>query len=96
MGAEVVARQQLEIGRVTGLLVDLAGTKATLAIVSADRLSETNGHFAVPLQLLRPVPEHKIATSANRQDFERARPLGESDSHNLAADGAKEIYRYER
>ena len=96
MGAEVVGRKQLEIGKVTGLLVDLAGTKPTLAIVSADELSGMTGHFAVPLQLLRPLPGHKIAMIANRQDFEQARPLGESDSHNLAADGAKEIYRYER
>jgi hypothetical protein len=96
MGAEVVGRQQLEIGKVTSLLVDLAGTKPTFAIVSADRLSGTKGHFAIRLQLLRPLPEHKIAISANRQDFEHARPLGESDSHNLAADGVKEIYRYER
>jgi sporulation protein YlmC with PRC-barrel domain len=96
MGAEVIARQQLDIGKVTGLLVDLTGTKPTFAIVSADRLSGTDGHFAVPLQLLRLMPGHKIAISANRQNFQRARPLAESDSQILAADGAKEIYRYER
>ena len=96
MGAEVVGRKQLEIGKVTGLLVDLAGTKATFAIVSTDEVSGTTRHFAVPLQLLRPLPRHKIAMSANRQDFEHARPLGESDSHNLAVDKTKEIYRYER
>jgi sporulation protein YlmC with PRC-barrel domain len=91
IGNEVIGRQQREVGTISDLLVDAAGMKPTFATVGAER---RDAQFAVPLQMLRSIPDRKFVISANRQDFERAAPFAERV--NSAAGGGNEIFRYER
>jgi sporulation protein YlmC with PRC-barrel domain len=96
IGSEVMARQQIAIGKISDVLVDFSGTKPTFAIVSAERLSGTGARFAVPLRLLRFMPDGTVAVMADRQNFDHAGPFRDSDLQNSARSEGDEIYRYER
>jgi len=95
IGKEVVARQKVQIGNISDVVVDLAGGKPSFAIISAKRLSETGERFAVPLRLLRVLPGRTAALGADRRDFEHAKPFRESNMENSVQSGGNEIYRYE-
>jgi sporulation protein YlmC with PRC-barrel domain len=92
IGYEVIARQQLEVGRISDFLVDAAEMTPAFAIVSASRSTSTS--FAVPVQMLRSLPGNRVAISANREDFEHARAFREGETS--AGRQSDEIYRYER
>jgi sporulation protein YlmC with PRC-barrel domain len=93
IGREVIARQHADVGSISDLLVNTAEMKPAFAIVSASRPAATSTSFAVPVQLLRPMPGDKVAVNANHQDFEHAKPIRESET----SEGRQnEIYRYER
>jgi sporulation protein YlmC with PRC-barrel domain len=96
IGREVIARQQTAIGKIADVLVDFSGTKPTFAIVSAERLSGAGARFAVPMRLLRVMPDGTVAVMAARQNFDHARIFRESDLQNSARSEGDEIYRYER
>jgi sporulation protein YlmC with PRC-barrel domain len=96
IGHEVIARQKMAIGKVSDLLLDFSGAKPSFAIVYVDRLSATGARFAVPVGLLRIMPDGTLALGADRQDFEQAKPLRDNDLQESARSDGYEIYRYER
>jgi PRC-barrel domain. len=96
IGSQVVGRQQIAIGKISDMLVDFTGAKPAFAVVSADRLSGTEAHFAVPVRLLGILPGRSVVLNADRQNFDRARPFRENDVQNSARSEDGEIYRYER
>ena len=94
VGKKAIARQHMEMGKISDLLVDLEGAKPAFAIVSANRgAGET---FAVPLRSMRLMPEHTVAVGAERQDFDRAKPFRDVIAQKSMGDEKNEIYRYER
>jgi uncharacterized protein YrrD len=96
IGSEVIARQQMSIGRISDLLVDFSGTKPTFAIVSTERPFGTRTRYAVPVRVLRLLPGGTVAVNADRQKFAQANTFRESDLQNSAWSESEEIYRYER
>jgi ribosomal 30S subunit maturation factor RimM len=96
IGNQLIARQQVEIGKISDLLVDLGGAKPAFAVVSANRVSGAGENFAVPLRMMRLMPEHTVAVSADRQDFHRAKPFRDGVGQTSGGDENNEIYRYER
>jgi sporulation protein YlmC with PRC-barrel domain len=93
IGREVIDRQHVDVGSISDLLVNTAEMKPAFAIVSASRPAAASTSFAVPVQLLRPMPGDKVAVNATRQDFEHASRFSERET---SAGRRNEIYRYER
>lgn len=91
MEDNLIARQNVEIGEITDLLIDLAEKRPVYAIASG-----AGTRFAVPLSSLKPLPGRRVAISANRRDFDQANVCRESDLQNVVEPGRNEIYRYER
>lgn len=91
MDDELVGRQNVERGKISDLLMDLADRRPAYAIATG-----TDARFAVPLSLLRPLAGHRVEISADRRDFEQAKICRESELKNLARAEPNRIYRYER
>lgn len=96
ISSQVIGRQQIVIGKVSDVLVDITAPKPAFAVVATDRPSETGAHFAVPMRMLGILPNRSVALNADRQNFDQARPFRDSDAQNSPRSKDGEIYRYER
>jgi sporulation protein YlmC with PRC-barrel domain len=95
-GKRVVARHGAEIGEVADLMVDFAGSQPAMAIISAEQIPSTSDHFAVPIRLLTPMPNERLAVNADRSAFEHAKPFQPNKLANVINSESHEIFRYER
>jgi sporulation protein YlmC with PRC-barrel domain len=77
IGREIINRRKQSFGEVADLVVDLAGQKPAIALLSPGTDSPTGADFAVPLPLLTSAGE-KLLFEGDRDIFERARPLDET------------------
>jgi sporulation protein YlmC with PRC-barrel domain len=96
IGRSVVGREGSEIGEVSDLMMDFAGDKPTLAIISVVGISNAEDQFAVPLRMLNPRSDQKVLVDANRSAFQHARQFRPSNLANAEKSEKHEIFRYER
>jgi hypothetical protein len=83
IGSDAIGRQQIEVGKISDLLVDPTGIKPVFA---------REAGYAIPVQMLRPIPGHKVVINVTQQDFTHAQSFQEGFSPN----STNQIYRYER
>jgi len=94
LGKQLLDRQQQLIGEISDLLVDLKGRKPSLAIISANRLWNQHGSFAVSLPMLRRNDSDTWGIDANRKRFAEAHSLNEQSWEATDNKNTKIIYRY--
>jgi len=93
IGRDVFNQQQKAVGKVSDLLIDLAGAKKPFSIISRARLLQKGENYAVPLQLLKQSPDHRLKIEANGASLTQAQPFNEQTWQTTAASSAS-IYRY--
>src|SRR6266404_5826179 len=88
IGRDVSNQQQKAVGKISDLLIDLAGAKKPFAIISRARLLQKGENYAVPLQLLKQSPDHRLKIEANGASLTQAQPFNEQTWQTTAASSA--------
>ena len=93
IGRDVIDQQQIVVGQIYDLLIDLAGQKKTFAIISKARLLNRVENYAVPLRLRSPSADRRLKIEANGAALTQAQPFSEQTWQTTAA-GSASIYHY--
>jgi len=93
IGRVVVNQQQIVVGQISDLLIDLAGQKKTFAIISKARLLKRGENYAVPLRLVNQSADHRLKIEANDAALTQALPFSEQTWQTTPARSTS-IYHY--
>ncbi len=93
IGRDVINQQQIFVGEISDLLIDLAGQKKPFVIISKARLLKRGENYAVPLRLISQSANHRLKIEANGAALTRALPFSEQGWQTTAASSAS-IYHY--
>lgn len=93
MGARLIGRDGASLGKISGLLLDLAEKCPAMAVVTAEPLAKKQT-YALPLKSLEWVAADKFKLDATLGIFGQARMLTPKSWQSAGADGNR-VYRYE-
>jgi sporulation protein YlmC with PRC-barrel domain len=93
VGRDVLDQQQRNIGQISDLLIDLAGSKKPFAILSRVRLLKKGENYALPLRLLARASGHHFNLETMGTALRNARPFSEETWQTTAANSTS-IYHY--
>jgi sporulation protein YlmC with PRC-barrel domain len=95
VGKSVADRQDEGIGKISELLIDLAGQKPSFALISNGRLLQKQQTFAVPLRSLSFSDKNRLVLDVNHKHIEEAGSFDDKTWAAASASNAGAIYQIE-
>ena len=95
IGKSVINRQNEGLGKVSDLVLDVAGQKPTFAIIPMGGFLKKGQTFAVPLRALSSSDQDKLALDANQKIFDQSQPFDEKAWESASTSNAGAIYKFQ-
>ena len=95
IGRSVINRQNESLGKVSDLVLDVAGQKPTFAIISIGGFLKKGQTFAVLFRALSSSDQDKLVLDANQKIFEQSQLFDEKAWQSASTSNTGAIYRFQ-